>query len=90
MCLSAAENGTLRLWPVVLAPLPAPPWLAELAEAAAGRRLRDDGAPETVPAERWHVLEASLRSLEGNDFYARWARWFFGERMKDKPSAFVP
>jgi WD40 repeat protein len=90
MVVSAADNGTVRLWPVLRAPLPAPRWLPELAEALAGRRLRDDGAPEPVPTERWEALEASLSSLEGDDFYARWARWFFAERLKEHPAPFVP
>jgi WD40 repeat protein len=88
MALSAAENGTLRLWPVVLAPLPAPDWLPELAEALAGHRLRDDGSPEPVPAERWQALSPSLSSLKGDDFYARWARWFLVERMQRNPPEF--
>jgi hypothetical protein len=90
MALSAAQDGTVRLWPVVLAPLPAPGWLPDLAEAVAGRRLREDGAPEPVPPERWPALATALGSLAGDDFYARWARWFFVERMTDKPAAFAP
>ena len=62
----------------------------ELAEALAGRRLRKDGAPEIVPAERWPELDASLNSLEGDDFYSRFARWFCVDRMKENPPAFVP
>ena len=90
MGISAAANGTLRLWPVVIAPLPAPSWLPELAEALAGHRLRDDGSPEPVPAERWQALRTSLSAQTGDDFYARWSRWFFVERFKEKPTAFVP
>jgi WD40 repeat protein len=88
--LSAAEDGTVRVWPVLFARLPAPVWLPELAEALAGRRLRDDGTLEPVPAERWLALNKSLAANSANDFYGRWARWFLVERMKDKPAAFVP
>jgi len=88
--LSAAEDGTVRVWPVLFAPLPAPAWLPELAEALAGRRLRDDGTLEQVPAERWLALNKSLATGTADDFYARWAKWFLVERMKDKPAAFVP
>ena len=88
--LSAAEDGTVRVWPVLVAPLPAPAWLPELAEALAGRRLRDDGTLEPVPAERWLALNKSLATSTADDFYARWAKWFLVERMKDKPAAFVP
>jgi WD40 repeat protein/serine/threonine protein kinase len=90
MVMTAPGNGTLRFWPVLRAPVPAPGWLPELAEALAGRRLRDDGVPEPVSAERWAALEASLSSLEGDDVYARWARWFFVERLKDRPAPFTP
>jgi len=90
MAMSLAEDASVRLWPVVRAPLPAPNWLPELAETLAGRRLRDDAAPELVPAEQWPALESSLRSLKGDDFYTRWARWFFVERFKEHPTPFVP
>ncbi len=88
MAVSAAQNGSVRLWPVMLASLPAPSWLPDLAEAVAGRRLRNDGPPTAVPAEQWQTLHASLSSLPGTDFYARWARWFFVERMKPNPPEF--
>ena len=88
--LSAAEDGTVRVWPVLVAPLQALAWLPELAEAVAGRHLRDDGVPESVPPERWEALRASLSSLAGEDFYARWARWFLMERMQEHPAMFEP
>jgi len=90
LALSAADDGTVRVWPVLLAPMPASAWLPDLAEAVAGRGLRDDGTLEIVPAERWQSLNASLGSLPGHDFYARWSHWFFGERLKEKPEPFVP
>lgn len=88
--LSAAETGTVRVWPVLYAALPAPAWLPELAEALAGRRLRDDGTLEQVPVERCLTLTKSLAANTDDDFYGRWARWFLVERLKDKPAAFVP
>jgi serine/threonine protein kinase/WD40 repeat protein len=90
MVLTLAENGSVQFWPQMRAPIPAPNWLPELAEALAGSRLRDDGAPEPVSAKRWEALEASLSSIEGEDFYARWARWFFVERLKERPALFIP
>jgi WD40 repeat protein len=88
--LSASDSGTVRVWPVMVGPAPAPTWLPDLAEALAGRRLREDKAPEPVPDALWPKLSASLKALEGEDFYARWARWFLVERMKDEPSDFGP
>jgi WD40 repeat protein len=88
--LSAADGGTVRVWPILLCPLPAPAWLPELAEAVAGRHLRNDGVPESVPREQWQTLSASLGSLAGEDFYARWVRWFLKERMQEHPAMFEP
>jgi WD40 repeat protein len=90
LALSAADSGTVRVWPVLQSPLTVPGWLPELAEAVAGRRLRDDGVPESVSAERFQTLNASLNSLKGEGFYERWAQWFLLERMKPNPSIFVP
>jgi WD40 repeat protein len=88
--VSAAESGTVRLSPVVVAPTPAPAWLAGLADAIAGWRLNDYGAIELVAPDRWQILSSQLASQAGDDFYARWARWFFVERMKNNPVAFEP
>jgi WD40 repeat protein len=88
--LSAAEDGSVRVWPLLYSPPPAPGWLPELAEALAGRRLRDDGTLQQVPPERWFALNKSLGASTSDDLYARWAKWFFVERVKDKPSLFVP
>ena len=88
--LSCAEDGGVKVWPVVIARQPAPAWLADLAEAIAGRRLRDDGSVELVSAERWSNPARALGGLTGNDFYARGARWFLVERMQNEPSVFVP
>jgi hypothetical protein len=87
--LSAAEDGRVRVWPILYASLPAPTWLPNLAEALAGRRLRDDGALEQVPPERWVALNKSFGASTADDLYARWAKWFLVERMKDKPLLFV-
>jgi WD40 repeat protein len=86
--VSAAESGTVRLVPVAVAPTPAPSWLPALADAVAGWRLSDDGTIELVPPDRWQSLSTLLAAQVGDDFYARWARWFFVERMKDNPVAF--
>jgi WD40 repeat protein len=88
--VSAAESGTVRLSPVAIAPTPAPAWLPELADAIAGWRFTNDGTIELLSPDRWQVLSARLAAQGGDDFYARWARWFFVERMNDKPAAFVP
>jgi WD40 repeat protein len=87
---SAAQDGRVRVWPVLSSPPPAPGWLPELAEALAGRRLKDDGALEQVAPEHWFALNKWLGASTADDLYARWAKWFLVERMKDKPLLFVP
>ncbi|MBX3731417.1 MAG: hypothetical protein KF791_02345 [Verrucomicrobiae bacterium] len=88
--LSADENASIRVWPVLIAPLPAPAWLPELAEAVAGHRLRADGLQESAPLERWPAVSATLAAFPGNEFHARWARWFFVERLQPHPAEFGP
>jgi WD40 repeat protein/predicted Ser/Thr protein kinase len=88
--VSAAESGTVRLSPVAVAPIPAPAWLPELADAITGWRLGNDGTIELVSPDRWQALSSQLTAQLGSDFYTRWARWFFVERMHDQPAAFEP
>jgi hypothetical protein len=59
--LSAAQDGRVRpSGPFSPRRLPRRSWLPELAEALAGRRLREDGTLQQVPAERWFELNQSL------------------------------
>ncbi|HVV72592.1 MAG TPA: hypothetical protein VHI52_14015, partial [Verrucomicrobiae bacterium] len=88
--LSASVDGIVRVWPVVMTAGRAPNWLPDLAEAIAGRRLRDDGTGEPVPNERLQELRRNLTSEDGDDFYHRWAHWFLVERMRDNPPPFKP
>ncbi|MCZ7639311.1 MAG: hypothetical protein M5U12_26670 [Verrucomicrobia bacterium] len=71
-----AEDRTLRVWYTPEPPLPAPTWLADVAEALAGRRFNPDGMLEPVLGpDRWAVLER-VRTLPAGDFYGDWAAWF--------------
>jgi serine/threonine protein kinase/WD40 repeat protein len=70
----------LTLWPCELPPAPAPPWLSELAELLAGGQLGDLGRQESTHVLRLLALREQLRQLPGDDFYARWVRWFLADR----------
>ena len=69
---SQARRAFVIDTPIV--PIPAPAWLPELAEAMSGRVQEHSPGPAILR------LRGRLRDLPGDDFYARWARWFFGER----------
>jgi WD40 repeat protein len=80
--LTATHRGVLARWSFELAPVPAPSWLPELAEALAGRRLDSEGGIHPAPAEvlgRLHAI--SLHPSE--DYYQRWASRHFGRARAD-------
>ncbi|HMO64170.1 MAG TPA: hypothetical protein PKE47_02905, partial [Verrucomicrobiota bacterium] len=64
-----ARRGKGGLLGVDLPDTPAPPWVADLAEALAGERLRPDGSLERVPPTEFLRLRGELRSLRGEDFW---------------------
>jgi len=71
-----AEDHTIRVWYSPEPPLPAPAWLADLAEALAGRRFNPGGAIEPIPgSERWVAFDR-VRAIPRGDFYGDWAGWF--------------
>ncbi|MCP5527367.1 MAG: protein kinase [Verrucomicrobiales bacterium] len=75
--LLTGNDGVVSVWEPMLPQGPAPGWLAELAEAVAGRRF--DGPGEaTQPVSIWtaHQLISQLAREEREDYYGRWARGF--------------
>jgi hypothetical protein len=85
--LTASKDGTARIWEVHRAPAPAPPWLADLAEAIAGQRLDDKRHSQGIPPEQLlEVIERIMRN-PANDPYARWARWFLSDPAARSASA---
>ncbi len=66
-------NGTARIWD--LPPTtPAPEWLADLAEALAGRRINERGLVETVDVDLL-AFRRRLQQLEGDDPWSKIGRW---------------
>ncbi len=88
--LTVARDSGVRFWHVPQAPTPVVPWLVELGEALAGKRINERGELEVVEAEQIQRLRRQLTAAPANDFYSRWARWFFVERMHDPVPEFNP
>jgi len=71
-----------QAWKVVDPPSPVARWLPDLAEGLAGRRLDARGELLSAPPEGLLELRERLLAAESNDFYLRWGRWFFRERLE--------
>jgi WD40 repeat protein len=88
--VTGSHDQTVRFWDVVRAPRPVPSWLAELAEALAGRSYTHQGNLEVIPSEKLKQLRDSLSTSAGSDYYARWAKWFFVDRFHEPIDPFSP
>jgi dipeptidyl aminopeptidase/acylaminoacyl peptidase len=88
--VTASSDGTARVWDAPAAPLPVAPWLADLAEAIAGRRNGAQGIPQLLAGDQVLALKRRLEPGAGPDFYTRWARWFFSDRGTRPRSPFAP
>jgi WD40 repeat protein len=75
---SAGRNA--RIWEVPSAPVPVPPWLPVLAEAVIGQRLNNQGMVEAIPPAELLKLRQQFAESAAQDFYTRWAKWFFADR----------
>ncbi len=73
----ACRDGYTRVVAVPLALSPAPAWLPDLAEVVAQKRLGDQYTFQRVPPEQIFELQQRIAQTGGDDFYARWAKWFF-------------
>lgn len=86
--LVASVDDGVRWWRPLIAPAPAPTWLPDLAEAIAGARWSEAGTLVPIPPQRLSELRSIRSANRGGDFYGRWGRWFFRERMQPDPPAF--
>jgi eukaryotic-like serine/threonine-protein kinase len=83
--LTSSRDKTVRIWPVMPLPVvPAPPWLADLAEALAGQRIKADNVTEAVLVQDLYNLSSALRTDVNPGYYARWARWFAAENRSSQ------
>ncbi|MBL9139753.1 MAG: protein kinase [Verrucomicrobiales bacterium] len=82
--LTATHTGQLTRWSYFEMQSAAPPWLPNLAEAMAGRRINDHGEVEAADSL---VLDGLIRRSEANPAgeYDRWARWYLREHESGSP-----
>ena len=73
----AGRDGYTRVVAVPVALHPAPAWLPDLAEVVAQKKEGDQYTFQRVPPENIFELQQRIAQAGGDDFYARWARWFF-------------
>jgi WD40 repeat protein len=79
--LSFSRDGIGRSWDFQVSPSPAPLWLADLAEGLACRKVDAQGDFVAVAPGALEPLRRRLLAGSGDDYYSRWARWFFVERL---------
>jgi WD40 repeat protein/predicted Ser/Thr protein kinase len=78
--LMVGADQAVSVWEIDQVPVPAPSWLPDLAEAIAGERTDVAELMQPVPATAAYELRQRLETGGGDDFYSRWARWFFRDR----------
>jgi len=78
--LSAGMDQCARLWETPVVSLPAPPWLAPLAEAVARQRFEPHGSAPFVDAREFFRLRQQLTQTLDTSDDTRWAKWFFADR----------
>jgi WD40 repeat protein len=90
--ITTSVDRTVKVWPVLVAPGTAPAWVPEIAEAVAGRRLDDVGNLQLVSFETWRGLRDRFSRMSGGseDWFDRWGRWFFVERLEAPATAVRP
>jgi WD40 repeat protein len=74
------EDCAARVLELRAPPMPAPVWLADLADAIAGQHLTAGRQTEEVSWPEYIQLRDRLLAAAGDDFYGRWLRWFFADR----------
>lgn len=85
---AALDSGEVLLFEVPAPPVPAAPWLAQLAEAVAGQRLDSNDNFEAVSPKELLDLRQQIAAQLSTNFYDNWGRWFFADRSTRAISAF--
>jgi len=88
--VTSSSDGTARIWEVPPATSPVPDWLPELAEMLARQRFDEDGKMEVVPSAELARLKRRMLTSAADDYYGRWARWFFAANSERTISPFSP
>ena len=77
--LHGTASADFIRWDFPTPPTPSPRWLPELLEAMAGLSVSESDALMPEPMNRWLEMSKQLRTIAGDDFYARWARHYCAE-----------
>jgi WD40 repeat protein len=89
--LVTVSGNQARVWDVGPRSVPAPPWLAELAEAMSGERLNAQGVIEPLRKRSARDLDQVrnrvLRDAKEDD-WARWGRWLLADPVTRTISPF--
>ena len=84
--LIVPKKGDLHLYDVLHPTVPAPPWLADLAESVSGQRFGASGTIESTSPRRFFELRQQLKDKPQTGFYARWAGWFLEDAAQRRIS----
>jgi WD40 repeat protein len=88
--VTTATDGILRFWDTPSAPSPVPGWFLELAEALGGKSFSTNGELQNVAIDTLDAVQRQGLASPETDFYGRWARWFFLERLQRPVPPFEP
>jgi WD40 repeat protein/serine/threonine protein kinase len=89
--VTAADDGTARVWDVAPSQDSHPAWVSQLAEAISGRTLNKQGLLEPATLNSVDVLNELRQKLNGNnagDDWSAWGRWFLADPLKRTISPF--
>jgi WD40 repeat protein len=78
--LTGSQDGTVRLWKRTDLDT-VPPWLADLAEALAGKQYNGEGESPVGQPDRLAALRRLAESKLDDTPQNRWLRWFLIERV---------
>ena len=87
---TASDDQTARIWEVPPLPLPVPEWVLNLTEAAADRRLDEQGFFHRVDIAELHALKQQVSESAAVDVWTRWAKWIFADPASRTISPFSP
>jgi len=79
--LTATHRDVVTTWRWDRVPVPAPPWLPDLAEALAGRRLASDGSLIPVLDGTLSRFASDLSALPAESLYHSWAERFSAKSL---------
>ena len=78
--VTASWDKTARVWDAPSIPLPVPDWIADLAEAIAGKRIGEGESLDLVDVKKLFELRDRLQKSTATDFYTKFGKWFFADR----------